>query len=148
MPSTHLSLHYHLIFSTKNRERSIHSIWRPRLHAFLGGAVKKLDGIPEKIGGTDDHIHVLLGLRATHTLSQVLCDIKSASSEWVHEELGVRHFKWQEGYGAFTVSASKRAEVSRYIDNQLEHHCKQSFQEEYIELLTKSDIPFKEEYLW
>src|SRR5262249_16085714 len=128
MPATHLSLHYHLIFSTKNRYPFIDTEWRKRLHAFVGGEVRKLGGIPETIGGTNDHVHLLVGLGATHRVSDVSEDIKSGSSKWVHNELGVKKFAWQAGYGAFTVSASKIGVVQKYIENQEEHHRARTFQ--------------------
>ena len=148
MPSTHLSLHYHIVFSTKNRNRFIDNNWRLRLHAFLGGCIKTLNGIPEEIGGTDDHIHLLIGLRATHCLADVVRDVKAAASKWAHDEIGVREFAWQDGYGGFTVSASDIPEVRQYIQNQLEHHRHKSFQEEYVEFLKDNGVEYKEEYLW
>ena len=83
MPSTHLSLHYHIIFSTKNREPVIGKDWRERLHAFLGGAIRNSGGIAESVGGTGDHVHLLVGLRASHTLADVLRDVKSSSSNFL-----------------------------------------------------------------
>ncbi|MEW6126575.1 MAG: IS200/IS605 family transposase [Acidobacteriota bacterium] len=148
MPSTHLSLHYHLIFSTKDRYPFIAKEWRNRLHSFLGGEVRKLKGVPESIGGTNDHVHLLIGLRATHRLCDVLEDIKSGSSKWVHEELGLDEFAWQVGYGAFTVSASKIEAVKKYIENQEAHHHVKTFQEEYRKFLEESGVEFDEKYLW
>jgi len=148
MPSTHLSLHYHLVFSTKNRAPVIDTTWRDRLHAYLGGAVRKIGGVAESVGGTSDHVHLLIGLRATHRLADVLEDIKSASSLWVHQELGVKDFWWQEGYGAFTVSSSQLEKVKAYIEHQEEHHRRKSFQEEYVEFLKSSGVEFNEQYLW
>jgi len=84
LPSTHLSLHYHLIFSTKNRVAFIHIDWRGRLRAYMGGIINDMGGVPEMIGGMDDHVHSLVGLRATHRLADVLKDLKSSSSKWVH----------------------------------------------------------------
>jgi REP element-mobilizing transposase RayT len=122
MPSTHLSLHYHAVFSTKERRETIRDEWRLRLFAFLGGCIKTLDGIPEAIGGTRDHIHLLIRLRATHRLSDVIKDIKTASSRLIHTEIGSRLFSWQTGYGAFTVSVSNIEKVKNYILKQKEHH--------------------------
>lgn len=148
MPSTHLSLHYHLIFSTQSRLPFIERDWRHRLHAFLGGEVRQIGGVAEGVGGTSDHVHLLIGLRATHRLCEVLENIKSGSSRWVHKELGVRPFAWQEGYGAFTVSGSQIAVVKKYIENQEEHHRKQTFQQEYQAFLEKSGVAFDKRYLW
>jgi putative transposase len=106
MSSTHLSLHYHIVFGTKNHEPTIHAAWRTDLHAYLGGIIRTADGIAEIVGGVSDHVHLLIGLRATHRLADVLRELKSVSSGWVHDQIGVRAFAWQEGYGAFTVSPS------------------------------------------
>jgi len=76
MSSTHLSIHYHPVFGTKNHEALIASAWRDRLHAYLGGVIRTLDGVPEAIGGVADHVHLLVGLRATHTLADVLRENK------------------------------------------------------------------------
>lgn len=148
MPSTHLSLHYHIVFSTKQRRRMIAEPWRDELHAYLGGIVNDLEGVPEAIGGTGDHVHLLLRLRATHELADVMREIKRGSSAWIHSKSRLRVFAWQEGYGAFTVSPSQVAAVSRYIRNQEEHHRKKTFEEEYVELLRLSGVEFDERYLW
>jgi len=148
MPSTYLSLHYHLIFSTKERRQLIVTSWRDRIHAYLGGTVRTLGGVPEAVGGTADHVHLLVGLRATHCLADVLREIKRSSSQWVHETVGVTEFSWQEGYGAFTVSASGVDSVKQYILKQEEHHRKRTFQEEYVEFLRRSGVEYDERYLW
>jgi putative transposase len=148
MSSTHLSLHVHLIFGTKYQRPFIAGEWRQRLHAYLGGAARTLGAVPEAVGGVADHVHLLLGLRATHCLADVMRDVKRASSAWVHETIGDREFGWQDGYGAFTVSASLLETVKRYIARQEEHHRKETFQEEYIELLRRSGVEFDERYLW
>jgi REP element-mobilizing transposase RayT len=148
MPSTHLSLHYHIVFSTKERRAIINDEWRGRFHAFLGGCLKTLSAVPEAIGGTKDHVHLLVGLRATHRLADVVKDIKTASSRWIHTEIGDKLFAWQTGYGAFTVSVSQIQKVKEYILNQEEHHRRKNFQEEYIELLKLSGIDYDEQYLW
>ena len=148
MPSTHLSLHFHVVFSTKERRSFIDESWRERLHAYLGGAVRAAGGVAASVGGVGDHVHLLMGLRATHRLADVVRDIKTASSEWVHQEIKMAMFSWQEGYGAFTVSASQLDVVKQYIANQTEHHRKKSFHEEYREMLVKSGVAFDEKYLW
>ncbi len=148
MPSTHLALHYHVIFSTKDREPVIAAPWRERLHAYLGGVVRNVEGIPETIGGVHDHVHLLIGLRATHCLADVVRDVKAVSSRWVHEEIGMRNFAWQEGYGAFTVSPSQREAVRHYIERQEEHHRHRTFQEEYLEFLQRCGVEYDERFLW
>lgn len=148
MPSTHLSLHHHLIYSTKNRLPLIAESWRDRLHAYLGGAVRTVGGVPEAVGGTSDHVHLLVGLRATHNLADVVREIKVSSSRWIHETIVARDFSWQDGYGAFTVSASNVAAVKSYIAQQEEYHRRKTFQEEYVGFLKRSGVEYDERFLW
>lgn len=147
MPSTHLSLHYHVVFGTKDRIAIIAPEWRARLHAYLGGVLREIDAIPESVGGVADHVHILAGLKATHCLSTVLRDLKRSSSEWVRSTVGLRQFAWQEGYRAFTVSTSKREAVRKYIAEQEEHHRTRTFREEYVEFLQRHGVSFDERYL-
>ena len=146
MPS-YLSLHYHLVFGTKNREATISPEWRARLHDYLGGTIRGLGGFPEGIGGVADHVHLLVGLKATHCLADVMRELKKASSAWVHEGIGVPAFAWQEGYAAFTVSATARDAVRHYIANQEEHHRVKSFREELAEMLSKAGVEYDPQYL-
>jgi len=120
----------------------ITSAWRDRLHAYLGGAIRTLDGVPGAVGGMADHVHLLVGLRATHTLADVVREIKSVSSKWVHEEVGVGSFAWQEGYGGFAVSASQLEKVRRYIQQQQEHHRTRTFREECLALLQRGAVGY------
>ncbi len=148
MPSTHVSLHYHIVFSTKERAPSIDEAFRSRLYAYLGGVVRGLGGTPLEIGGVADHVHLLVGLKPTHTLSDVIRVLKSDSSKWIHVEMRQKHFAWQEGYGAFSVSRSNVVAVRTYIAQQEEHHRRRSFEEEYLEFLRRHEIEFDERYLW
>src|SRR5437870_147299 len=147
MASTYLSLHYHLVFGTKKREPFIAPQWGSRLHEYLGGTISGLGGFPQAVGGVADHVHVLVGLKATHCLADVLRELKKASSVWVHEAIGLQEFAWQEGYAAFTVSPTARRAVKSYIANQEEHHRAKSLREELIEMLNKARVEFEERYL-
>jgi putative transposase len=137
-----------LVFSTKERRPWIDESWRGRLHAFVGGAVNALGGVPVAIGGVADHVHLLVGLKATHAVADVVKEVKVASAKWIHEELGVLDFAWQEGYGAFSVSPSSCESVAKYVRNQEEHHRVKSFQEEYREFLEKAGVKYEERFLW
>jgi putative transposase len=148
MAQTHLSLHVHLIFHTKDNRLSIKEEWRERLHTFLGGCLKTAGCIPEAIGGTHDHVHLLVGFRATHQLADVVKDIKVASSKWVHEEFGHKMFAWQGGYAAITVSPSQRETVKGYIERQMKHHRVRSARDEYVELLDGAGVEYDAAFLW
>jgi REP element-mobilizing transposase RayT len=147
MGSTFLSLHYHIVFATKHRQPLIAAAWRPRLHEYLGGTVRGLEGVAEAIGGVEDHVHLLVGLRATHTLADFDRELKKAGTAWVREERFEPQFAWQEGYAAFTVSPTARGGVKNYILNQAEHHRRRSFIDELKWLLQEAGIAYDPQYL-
>jgi REP element-mobilizing transposase RayT len=138
---------HHLVFSTKKRAPWIVDAWRDRLHEYLGGTINGLGGFARQVGGVADHVHLLVGLRATHTLADVMRELKKASSQWIHREIGERGFAWQEGYAAFTVSPNARDGVRDYIANQVEHHRRRTFREELIGLLERAGIEHDLRYL-
>jgi len=148
MPSTHVSFHSHIVFSTKERVASIGGDWRERLHAYLGGIAKGLEATPVAIGGTADHVHLLIGMKSSHRIDYLVRDIKADSSEWIHRELGRRMFQWQKGYGAFSVSPSNVERVTKYVLTQEEHHRRITFQTEYMKLLRASGVEYDERYVW
>jgi putative transposase len=120
-----------------------------RIHEYLGGAVRSERGIALIVNGTPDHIHILAKLRQDRSLSDVVRAIKANSSAWIHKTYPrLVKFGWQEGYGAFTVSASQIATVRAYIANQEKHHRKKTFQQEFISFLKAHQIEFDERYLW
>jgi len=148
MPSTHVSLHFHVVFSTKERVPKIGPEVRGRLHADLGGVIRNIGGVALAVGGTADHVHLLCGLKATHAVADISRKVKCDSSRWIHDELRMPEFAWQEGYGAFSVSRSNVDSVRHYVLDQENHHRTRSFQEEYREFLQKHQIDFDERYLW
>jgi putative transposase len=148
VPATHTSLQYHFVFSTKDRLPLIATGWRDRLHEYLGGAIRSMDGIAHAVGGVADHVHLLVGLKPTHVISNVLRDIKRSSSVWIRDEVSVAGFTWQAGFGAFTVSPPRVEGVIRYIKNQEQHHRVRSFQDEYRALLKSHGVAFEERYMW
>jgi REP element-mobilizing transposase RayT len=147
MSRTYSSLHYHVVFGTKNRERLIAKGWQSRLHEYLGGVIAGKDGFPQGIGGVDDHVHLLIGLRPVHCLADVVRELKKATNAWIHDEIGIKRFAWQEGYAAFTVSATARSSVKKYITNQAVHHAQVSYHDEMIGMLKRADIDYDEAYV-
>jgi putative transposase len=147
MASTHLSLHYHIVFSTKNREPWLSPTDRHRVHEYMGGIFRGLGGVAHAVGGTGDHIHIAAGLRATHCLADVMREVKSESSRWIHEELRLAGFAWQEGYGAFTFAVTDLDLVRTYVLNQEEHHRLRTFQEEYVAMLKRGQVSYEERFL-
>ena len=117
------------------------------MHAYLAGTLTKAGAVPEAIGGVSDHVHLLFGLRATETLANVVRDVKAATSRWIHSNACAPHFQWQEGYGAFTVSASLLPRVTNYIQRQEDRHRVRTFEEEYRALLEGAGVVCDERFL-
>jgi len=148
MANTYTSLHYHIVFSTKNREPWIVRDIEERIWAYIGGIARTHKMTALQIGGVDDHIHALMTAPAIIAPAQIAQYLKGDSSKWIHDQFrNLRGFSWQDGYGAFTVSKSNLPEVVRYIQNQREHHRKNTFQDEYLEFLRKHGIEYDERYL-
>jgi REP element-mobilizing transposase RayT len=145
--STYLSLHYHVVFSTKYRAASLDAKWRHRLFEYMGGTIRGLGGYPQGVNGWVDHVHLLFGLKATHVLADVVREIKKASSIWVRDEIRLAGFRWQEGYGAFTVGYRERDRIKAYIANQEDHHETRTYLEEVEALYREADIEFDPKYL-
>jgi len=128
------------VFSTKDRGKAISGEFQPRMWAYAAGICKKHGILVHAVGGMEDHIHFLIQVPPTLALAKVVLTIKSNSSRWAHEE--GHKFAWQQGYGAFSVSASIAPVVVRYIRNQEAHHRKMSFAAEFLALLRKHGMEF------
>ena len=146
MGSTFFSLHYHLIFSTKERFPLIHTEWRPRLHSYMGGIIRGMNGVAEIVGGVADHVHLLVSLRPVHCIAEIMRDMKKDSTNWVKDNFESR-FSWQEGYAAFSVSPTNTEAVKKYIADQERHHAKKSFVEELKECLEQAGMKYDDKYL-
>jgi putative transposase len=148
MPQSYTNLLYHVVFSTKNRQPLITSECETRLYDYIGGTVRKQGGVALAINGTADHVHLLVKLRPDKSVSDILRDLKANASGWLHEVFpDLRHFSWQNGYGAFTVSTSQVGRVSEYISTQKAHHRRHSFRDELAALLKANGIEVEEQYL-
>jgi len=147
MSSTHLSLHVHCVFATKHRERCLPTDHLDRIHKYIGGMPGKIDAISNGVGGVEDHVHMLIGLKASHRLCDVIREVKARSSAWIADNF-LPGFKWQEGYGAFTFGAPDLDAVRQYVEEQQEHHRVKTFQEEYVAMLKRGMVEYDERYLW
>ena len=149
MAGTFTALHYHLVFSTKDRVPLLDGDIAPRLHDYAGGIIRSEKGVLLEIGGMPDHLHLLVRWPAKRSVSDLMRIVKSKTSGWIHNTFPERsQFEWQEGYGAFTVSRSDLAVVSDYIRNQAEHHRVRSFQEEFLSFLERHEIDYDERFIW
>ena len=146
--STFTQICYHVVFSTKDREPVLLAENREQLFRYTWGILKNKDCHLYRIGGVEDHVHILTGLHPMIALAELVKDIKTGTSKWIKENAvfpGFTH--WQDGYGAFTVSYSDKDAVIEYIKNQPEHHKRVSFKDELREFLVKHGVKFDEKYL-
>lgn len=147
MAHTYTAILIHAVFSTSGRAALLTESMRPEMHAYLGGILREFGSVPIIVGGTADHVHFLARFPADRSVSECLRVVKTNSSRWAKERW--RHpFAWQGGYGAFSVSESKRAAVIHYIQDQEKHHRRVSFQEEFLKLLKNHGVEFDERYIW
>lgn len=149
MAGTFSQIYIHVIFAVRRRENLIGESWKDELHKYIAGIIEGKKQKSIIVNGMADHIHVLIGLRPSTNISDLVRDIKSNSSNFINDRKFLRwHFSWQEGYGAFSYSHSQLNNVYQYILNQERHHRTRTFREEYLEILEKFDITYQSNYVF
>jgi REP element-mobilizing transposase RayT len=147
MPFTQIL--YHIVFSTKKRERTMNPERHEELFKYIWGTIKNKKCHMYRINGVEDHLHILSSLHPTISLSSFIKDIKVSSSIWIKKNKIFPFFEnWQDGYAAFTCSFENKTSLIKYIMNQKEHHRKISFKEELMTLFKDAGIKFNEKYLF
>lgn len=149
MANTYSQIYIQIIFTVKNREELLQENFREELEHYFAGIIEKRGAKLHAIYCMPDHVHIFLNLKPSHTLSDLVKDIKTGSGFFINDRnfLG-RRFLWEEGFDAFSYSQSHIDRVVSYIGNQKEHHTKTNFKEEYASFLQKLDIQFQERYLF
>jgi putative transposase len=147
MSHTYVSGLIHCVFSTKQRRNLIAPEKLPNLWSYLGGIARKNGFKAIAVGGTENHVHILLSLPATIPLAKAMQLLKGGSSKWMNDT-GDGNFAWQEGYGAFTVGISQQANTTAYINSQADHHSKRGFEDEFLAFLKKHEIEYDPKYVW
>ncbi len=143
MSHTYASNRIHAIFSTKQRQKRLREDIQPKLWAYIAGIARNHNFEAIEIGGAEDHCHALILLPAPMPLSKAVQTLKGCSSKWLNDTGAAgANFAWQEGYGAFSVSASQTDGVVEYIKSQPEHHKKRNYEEEFLEFLKRHGINY------
>jgi REP element-mobilizing transposase RayT len=141
MPHSYTSIIVHVVFSTKYRRPQIDTALEERLYPYLGGIVRQLGGKLLAVNGVEDHLHLLVSMKATMSVAEIIGKVKGSSSKWIHDTFPHHsHFAWQRGYGAFSVSESQIPRVAAYIARQKIHHAKRSFPNELLGLVQAHGI--------
>ena len=149
MANTYSQLFYHLVFSTKHRKRYIDISIENRVWSYIGGIARKHDLTALQVGGIEDHIHALVMAKPKIAPCSIPQWLKVESSKWIHDDFPLlSKFAWQDGYGIFSVSRSQTPEVIAYIQNQREHHKRQTFEEEYLSLLDLHGIEYDARFVF
>ena len=148
MPQSLSKVLIHLVFSTKRRAPMLPQTPYPVLHAYAQGILKKQKCHLIEMNNVTDHVHVLFDLHRSEAVSNVVMHVKKGTSRWLKEQSDLRHFDWQEGYGAFSVGRSQRDDLIAYIQKQQERHPRMSFQDEFRKLLDTYEIEYDERYVW
>ena len=142
-------IYVHVIFRTKNQDVLIDDDIRDELHRYMAGILQKWESPALTIGSVEDHIHFICVLSRNYPIKKIVEEVKKGSSKWIKTKESINpNFQWQNGYGAFSVSQSKVESVKKYIENQKEHHRRESFQDEYRRFLKAYNIEFDEKYVW
>jgi putative transposase len=148
-PGTYTQMYVQLVFAVKNRDALLTEDIRERVFEYISGIITNLKHKSIIINGTSNHVHILFGLNQSVSVSDTVHDVKRGSSLFINNEiLCPCKFSWQEGYGGFTYSRSQIEDVYYYIENQAFHHKKKTFREEYIEILTKNEIEYDQQFLF
>lgn len=149
MPQSYTRINHHIVFGTKHRMPWIDDPIRPRLYGFIGSVLETRGNRLMAIGGTPNHINMLIDLSRERSLSETVRDTKANSSRWIHRTFPhLREFEWQAGYGAFSVGMPGRDRVKAYIRDQANHHRRVTFEEEFVRLLNEHEIEYSDGYLW
>lgn len=149
MANTYNQIYIHLVFAVKYRDAVIDKSWRQELYQYIIGLIGKRGHKVYAIGGVSDHIHILVSLSPKQAISELVQEVKRASTLWIKEQKLVRcRFAWQEGFGAFSYGKSQIDNVVKYIQNQEEHHSKHTFRDEYLSFLKLYEIDHDEKYVF
>jgi REP element-mobilizing transposase RayT len=149
MPGTYSKINIQIVFAVKFRQCLIHPSWETELHKYITGIVTNKGQKMLAINGMPDHIHILIGMRPSCCLSDLVREIKKASTDFVNsQDYSKNKFQWQEGFGAFSYSENDLQRVINYVLNQKEHHKKKSFRAEYKAFLEEFQIDHQDEYLF
>jgi REP element-mobilizing transposase RayT len=148
--STYTQIIYQIVFSTKFRDYTLKGAEnRLKLYKYIWGVIKNNKCVVYKINGIENHIHIATHIHPSVSLSFLVKDIKVASSIWIKQhQLFPEFVGWGGGYGAFTYNLKQKANLERYIENQVEHHKKRSVEEEYLKLLCQNGINYEKKYLF
>jgi len=147
--NTYHQIYLQTVFAVKYRDAVIANDWKLQLFSVIGNLINEANCKTIIVNGVEDHVHCFLGLKPVVSVSELMKTVKAKSSKYINDHSLTPHrFEWQEGYGVFSYGQSQVDKVYNYIQNQEEHHKKQTFKTEYLAMLKKFNIDYDEQYLF
>jgi len=149
MANTYHQIYIQTVFAVKYRQAIIEKEWRPKLLGVIGNLINEANCKTLIVNGVEDHVHCFIGLRPAVSVSDLMKTVKARSSKYINDHsLTSERFEWQEGYGVFSYSKSHVDRIYKYIKNQEDHHRKQTFRQEYLDLLREFEVDYDEQYIF
>ena len=149
MANTYHQIYLQTVFAVKYREAVIEKEWQTNLFGVIGNLINEANCKTIIVNGVEDHVHCFLGLKPVVSVSELMKTVKAKSSKYINDHaLTANRFEWQEGYGVFSYSQSQVDKVYKYIQNQEQHHKKQTFRNEYLGFLKKFKVAYDEQYIF
>ena len=149
MANTYHQIYLQFVFAVKYRNAVIKKEWKPELLGVIGNLINEANCKTIIVNGVEDHVHCFVGLRPVIAVSELMKTVKAKSSKYINDHLLTpQRFEWQEGYGVFSYHQSMMDTVYKYIQNQEDHHKRQTFREEYVDFLHKFEIAYDEQYIF
>ncbi len=149
MANTYHQIYIQTVFAVKYRQAIIEKEWRPKLFGVIGNLINEANCKTIIVNGVEDHVHCFIGLRPAVSVSELMKTVKAKSSKYINDHsLTPERFEWQEGYGVFSYSKSHIDRIYKYIQNQEEHYRKQTFRQEYLDLLREFEVDYDEQYIF
>ena len=149
MANTYHQIYIQTVFAVKYRRAVIEKEWKSTLFGVIGNLINDVNCKTIIVNGVEDHVHCFIGLRPAVSVSELMKTVKAKSSKYINDHsLTPERFEWQEGYGVFSYSRSHIDRIYKYIQNQEKHHRKQSFRQEYVDLLNEFGVEYDEQYLF
>ena len=149
MANTYHQIYLQTVYAVKYRQTLLHQSWRPKLQGVIGNLINETGCKTIIVNGVEDHMHCFLGLRPAVSVSELMKTVKAKSSKYINDHsLTAERFEWQEGYGVFSYRQRDVDQIYKYIQNQEAHHAKQTFRNEYLDLLKEFEIGYDEQYIF
>lgn len=138
-----------MVFSVKYRAAVLDKPWRSKVFGVIGNLINEANCKTIIVNGVEDHVHCFVGLKPAVSVSELMKTVKAKSSKYINDHrLTTERFEWQVGYGVFSYRQRDIDQIYKYVQNQEQHHQKQSFREEFLDLLKEFEIGYDEQYIF